>query len=957
MAQLFKDDFTGTVGDSLTKYGYFVQSAGSNPISIISPGLTYGVYPGSGIGNAAGLKSSGQDIGAFFPGDSVGSLYASFMVNLSAAQSGDYFFAFSPRSALNNYTLRLFAKKDTISGGFFLGVSKSNENSAGALYGTTPFSLNTTYLVVVKYTFVPADSNDLCSVFVLAADALPATEPGTPEVNSYNGHSRADVSSLGSFTLRQGSSTTAATLTIDGIRIDTSWARVLGIGATATITPKTLAFGNVAPGSEKVDSVFVKNMGTLSLEISGITSTDPVFTVTPSTASLAPRDSAWFKVSFAPSVAGAHAGAITFHSNGNFSSDSVLTVSGAAVNPGFSVTPSTLAFGTVWTDTPKSDTLTVTNGDKSAALVIDSVKSTNENFSVDPTTGSIDTMQSAKFAVTFHPSAAGADSGLVIFYHSAASHQDTVAVKGTGAVKTAAFVLEKHLSSFGRVLVGEAKVDSVKIKNTGQLPLTISEVASKDTAAFGVELKNASVQAGDSTYVKVTFHPATVGTRADTIVFSSNAPEGSDTLYVNGLGAEPAAMFAVIPNSVAFGSLRVAEQKSDTLKIKNAGELTLKISGITQKDTTFHLVLAADSVKAGDSTWLFVRFAPMKVGTYKDTVVFTSNAIEGTDTLTLSGTGNDVITIAAARALPNNSEVIIRGIVTRAMGSYTFMQDTSGGMIMYSNVAGAPAHDSVASGYIKPGDLLEVHGLTSEYRSLKEIATTGILGFQRISRGNPVPEAQVVTLAEIAAHGEQYEAELIKIKKVRFTNASGTFLNALSYAIADSSDTTGAVVLRVQGASDTQLGGLPIPSGTFTFIGPLGQFSSTPTTGYQLLPVDSTDVLADPVVGIAGMPTGVPTVFELAQNFPNPFNPTTTIQYALPVESRVTVTIYSVLGQEVRALVNETQKASYYRVEWDGKNSMGAPVATGIYFYRINAEPSAKGGPAFVQVKKMLMLK
>jgi uncharacterized protein YdeI (BOF family) len=955
-AQLFKDDFTGAVGDTLNGHGYTVQPTPSylNSIKIVSPGLTYGLYPGSGIGNAVGLKNSGQDIYASFPADSVGSLYAAFMVNLSAAQVGDYFFAFSPTTSTTSYTLRLFAKADTV-GGFNLGVTKSNESPAK--YGTTHFSFNTTYLVVVKYTFVAADSNDLCSVYAFADPELPETEPGTAEIQDYNGSVRADAPNLAYFTLRQGSSANAPTLTFDGIRIDASWAGALGIGATALITPKALDFGNVVPGGEKTDSVLVKNMGTLLLDVSGFSSTDPVFTVTPSTASLAPRDSAWFHVTFAPSVAGAHTANITFHTNGKYGSDSVVTVSGNAVNPGFSVTPASLNFGSVWTDTPKTDTLTVTNGDASAALVIDSVVSTNDNFSVTPTSGSVDTLQSTKFEVTFHPSVAGVDSGLVIFYHSAATHQDTVAVKGTGAVKVAALVLEKHLSSFGRVLVGQAKTDSVKIKNTGQLALTISDVASKDTSQFGVVLGNATVPAGESTYVKVTFHPTSIGTKADTIVFSSNAPEGMDTLYVNGLGAEPAAMFAVTPKAVAFGSLRVGEQKSDTLKIKNAGELTLQISGVAQMDTTFHLMLGADSVKAGDSTWLVVRFAPAVVGTYRDTVVFTSNAVEVTDTLTLSGTANDVISIAAARALANGSEVIIRGIVTRAMGSYTFMQDTSGGMIMYSNVAGAPAHDSVASGYIKPGDLLEIHGLTSEYRSLKEIATSGIIGFQRISRGNPVPEPQVVTLAEVAANGEKYEAELIKIKKLRFTSASGTFLNALSYAIADSSDTTGAVVLRVQGATDTQLGGLPIPIGTFTFIGPLGQFSSTPTGGYQLLPVDSTDVLPDPLVGIAGMPTGVPTVFELAQNFPNPFNPTTTIQYALPVESRVTVTIYSVLGQEVRTLVNETQKASYYRVEWDGKNGLGAPVATGIYFYRINAEPSAKGGAPFVQVKKMLMLK
>ncbi len=957
MAQLFKDDFAGAVGDTLNGHGYTVQPTPSyvNSVKVVSPGLFYGVYPGSGIGNAAGLKSSGQDVYASFPPDSVGSLYAAFMVNFSAVQNaGDYFFAFSPTSSTFNYALRLYAKSDT-AGGFYLGVTKSNESPVK--YGTTHFSLNTTHLVAVKYTFVAADSNDVCSVYAFADPNLPETEPGTAEINGYNGSTRADVPNLAFFTLRQGSSSNAPTLTIDGLRIATSWAGALGIGPTAQITPKALDFGNITPGLEKVDSVLIRNAGTLPLEISGVTSDDPVFAVTPLTATLAARDSAWFRVTFASPVAGVHAGTITFHSNGIYATDSVVTVTGAAVKAGFSVTPSSLSFGQVWTDSPKTDTLTVTNGDASTSLLIDSVKSTNVNFSVTPAVATIDTMQSMEFEVRFHPSSAGADSGLIIFYHSAATHQDTVAVTGTGAVKVAALVLEQHEASFGRVLIGHSKTDSVKIKNSGELTLTISSVTNIDTALFHVDLESSSVLAGDSTWVRVTFQPLTIGAKADTIVFSSNAPEGVDTLVVNGISDVPAAIFVLTPRSVAFGNLRAGGGRTDTVRLKNDGELTLRIAGFTQKDTTFHVTMEADSVQAGDSTRLFVRFAPRTIGTYKDSVVFTSNAAEGTDTLYLSGTASDVITVAAARALPNGSEVIVRGIVTRAMGSYTFLQDATGGVIMYSNVVGAPAHDSVASGYIKPGDLMEISGITSEYRALKEIATTGILSFQRISRGNSVPQPQLVTLAEIASNGEQYEAELITVKKVRFTSASGKFMNALSYAIADSSDATGAVVLRVQGATDTELGGLNIPTGTFTFTGVLGQFSSTPSGGYQLLPVDTTDVVADPVVGIAAMPTGVPSVFELGQNFPNPFNPTTTIQYGLPVESRVTVKIYSVLGQEVRNLVSETQKASYYRIAWDGLNQFGASVATGIYFYRISAEPTAKGASPFVQVRKMLMLK
>jgi len=101
----------------------------------------------------------------------------------------------------------------------------------------------------------------------------------------------------------------------------------------------------------------------------------------------------------------------------------------------------------------------------------------------------------------------------------------------------------------------------------------------------------------------------------------------------------------------------------------------------------------------------------------------------------------------------------------------------------------------------------------------------------------------------------------------------------------------------------------------------------------------------------------LPHEFSLSQNYPNPFNPSTTIQYALPQESRVTVKIYSILGQEVRTLVDETQGASYKKVQWNGRDNYGTQVSSGVYFFRINAMPTDGKAKTFTQVKKMLLMK
>ena len=94
-----------------------------------------------------------------------------------------------------------------------------------------------------------------------------------------------------------------------------------------------------------------------------------------------------------------------------------------------------------------------------------------------------------------------------------------------------------------------------------------------------------------------------------------------------------------------------------------------------------------------------------------------------------------------------------------------------------------------------------------------------------------------------------------------------------------------------------------------------------------------------------------PAVFSLADNYPNPFNPATTLQYALPQAADVALTVYNVLGQPVRTLVAERQAAGRYAVEWDATNDQGHSLSSGLYFYRLQA------GGDFLEVKKMLLLK
>ena len=107
----------------------------------------------------------------------------------------------------------------------------------------------------------------------------------------------------------------------------------------------------------------------------------------------------------------------------------------------------------------------------------------------------------------------------------------------------------------------------------------------------------------------------------------------------------------------------------------------------------------------------------------------------------------------------------------------------------------------------------------------------------------------------------------------------------------------------------------------------------------------------DMVVGVedeAG--TEVPSGFELSNNYPNPFNPTTTIKYSVPASENVKLIVYNMLGQEVKTLVNAEQGVGSYSVTWDGTSNLGSKVASGMYIYRLTAGK-------LVSSKKMILMK
>jgi len=103
--------------------------------------------------------------------------------------------------------------------------------------------------------------------------------------------------------------------------------------------------------------------------------------------------------------------------------------------------------------------------------------------------------------------------------------------------------------------------------------------------------------------------------------------------------------------------------------------------------------------------------------------------------------------------------------------------------------------------------------------------------------------------------------------------------------------------------------------------------------------------------------TEIPQTYELLGNYPNPFNPSTTIKYALPYSSDVELTIYDITGKVVKVFSESGQSAGYQNIVWNGNSQQGSRVSSGVYFYKFKATSIDGSNKVFEKTAKLLMLK
>ncbi len=146
------------------------------------------------------------------------------------------------------------------------------------------------------------------------------------------------------------------------------------------------------------------------------------------------------------------------------------------------------------------------------------------------------------------------------------------------------------------------------------------------------------------------------------------------------------------------------------------------------------------------------------------------------------------------------------------------------------------------------------------------------------------------------------------------------------------------------GDLEVTLNSVDTPAGTYN--GTVNIQTNDPENLFIQIPVVLT--ITDGLSGVNEQ--GLPTAFALKGAFPNPFNPATNIKFAVPRTGQVSLKIYDLAGRHVRTLIDGRKDAGYHDVMWDGTDQRGRGVASGAYYYRLQAD-------GFDQTQKMLLLK
>jgi len=485
------------------------------------------------------------------------------------------------------------------------------------------------------------------------------------------------------------------------------------------------------------------------------------------------------------------------------------------------------------------------------------------------------------------------------------------------------FSADRPFFNFGYVLLGSQKKDSVTVSNPGFTTLEISSVVS-DTGAFTVTPTSASIPASMRQKFYIIFSPIKTGVIVGHIVFTHNGATSPNKISVGGIGILPTYPFSV---SKSWNMASVPLTAPDMRKIAlfpTAVSAAFSFGG----DTGYAV---SDTLRNGAGYWLkFDHAQSVSLSGFRRS----EDTVDVKAGWNMIGSISDTVPVSLVKTVPAGA---LSSEFIGYNGGYTAAQKIEP-LKGYWVKATSPAKiiiSSAGEGNFQFAPAIEeLSGLSTLKISDRE-GNTQVLYFGKKPEGSGrVPALEMPPAAPEGA----FDARFASGKMLEYLDID----SEASHEILISGSAVYPVMLFWDLKSPLRKCALAAGESTY----PLENSGSARLTA-------SRERVFIKTLGR----TSLPAVYSLDQNSPNPFNPVTTIRYSLPLDSRIILKVFDMLGQEIKTLADGVREAGFGSVDWNGTDESGNPVTSGVYFCRLEASSVSGQAGVFVQTRKLLMVK
>lgn len=421
------------------------------------------------------------------------------------------------------------------------------------------------------------------------------------------------------------------------------------------INPISAVFDTTLIGNTKTKVFSITNTGNDVLVINSITSSNPAFSGSAQSLSIPPAGSQNFTVAFTPNSEGMFNSTITINSNATLNQNMSVTVSGYGLLPRahIEITPNIHDFGSVYTNSYAEYSFVIRNNGN-AALNVSGIQTTENVFSTNKTFPfSIPVNGSTNITLRFSPTSTVQYQGVFSFLSNADPNPTyDITLIGTGLQPLPHIAVNPTTVDFGQVVLTMASTRTLRILNTGQLPLQVSNISSPSPElSFGSN--SFIVGVGQSENVLITLISSIAGTLNGNIQISSNDPD-SPILNVpytgTAINGNPA--IYVTPSSLNFGSVIIGDSLSKTLNIKNTGNLPLNLHSLYTSNSAFSVSQNNAILNPQQTMGINVVYHPQHAILETGKLFIQNNSLNNPNMqLDLSGTGQYAVNYSISPAI------------------------------------------------------------------------------------------------------------------------------------------------------------------------------------------------------------------------------------------------------------------------------------------------------------------